>query len=265
MTVVAWLILALVAVVLALALGLLRLTAARRRAIAEPLHELRGALTAIQLGTSLLDNRAGGATGLTAWSDAVRTQLERASAAVEELHALFSPSVRLRAAEDRLVDVGSILRRRAAAWDRLATARRGAVELRWPIAQALVRGDPKHLCRALDNLIANGLEHGGGVVTLEGVLDQRVVRITVSDDGRGLDRPIQQLPRAALRARRGHGLAITRRAIELYGGKLRTVNAPHGAAVEIELPLAEPATRARSAGGPAPASSRLPAGARGAP
>jgi signal transduction histidine kinase len=199
----------------------------RRYAVAEAMHELRGALTAIQLGTDASEA-----------NDALRMQIDRAVDAVRDLDSLVLSGRSPDASSPELVEIGEIVRRRAAAWDRLAFARGGGVELRWQASPAFVRADPKRLCQALDNLIANGLDHGGGIVTLEGRIEERAVHIAISDRGPGIAQPLDDLPRGSWHAPHGHGLAIVRRAVELHRGRLTATRQARGTNVEIELPLA---------------------------
>jgi signal transduction histidine kinase len=225
----------------ALAAGVFRSRreAKRRYGVAESLHELRGSLTAIQLGTDALEANAGADDGVASRVDALRTQIERATEAVEDLCALVLPGAgRLTERTPELVEIGEIVRRRGEAWDRLAFTRGGGVELRWSLPRTMVRADSKRLCQALDNLIANGLDHGGGIVTLEGRLEDGAVHIAISDQGPGIARPLTEVPRAAWHASHGHGLAIVRRAVELHRGRLTATPQSRGTNVEIELPLA---------------------------
>jgi two-component system, OmpR family, sensor histidine kinase MtrB len=209
----------------------------RRYAFAESLHELRGAITAIQLGTSALtahpDDRQHSRI------DAICTQIERAEVAIGDLEALVS-SRRASIVRDphELVDVSRIVRQRATAWDRIAFGLGGGVELRWSLGPTIVRADPRRLCQALDNVIANGLEHGGGLVTLAGAREGGVVHVKVSDRGCGIGRALDDLPRAPWHAAHGHGLAIARRVIELHRGRLRATSGSAGTEFEIELPVA---------------------------
>ena len=220
-------------------------TTRRRYRVAECLHELRGSLTAIQLGAEALEARANGNHEMASRVDAIRTQIERATTAVGDLGALTLSSAADAERSHELVELGEIVRRRAAAWDRLAFARGGGIELRWALPAAIVRADPKRLCQALDNLIANGLEHGGGVVTLEGRLEGGAVHVTVSDCGPGIV-SLEAIPRGAWHAPHGHGLAIARRAVELHSGRLRVIPRRRGANIEIELPLARSPEAAQS-------------------
>src|SRR5947207_11643275 len=139
----------------------------RRRELSGPLHELRGALAAIQLGLFALERR--GAAALVADRiEALRTQAERAHVAIEDVDGIRlgrRPARRL-----DLIDAGAVLKRRVAAWSGLAEARRRIVELRWPIGPAIVRADEARIGQALDNLVVNALDHGAGVVRVTGAL-----------------------------------------------------------------------------------------------
>jgi signal transduction histidine kinase len=234
------------------------LVAARRRALSAPLHELRGALAAIQLGLFALERR-GLAAPVGDRVDALRTQAERAHIAVEEVDGI---RMLRRPSPERveLIEVGTLVRRRVSAWSRLGEARRRNVELRWPIGPAVVRTDPGRLGQALDNLIVNALDHGGGIVRVSGSLRERTIGIVVSDQGAGFGRPLTELLRRPWQARHGHGLVVAARAVELYGGRLTVTSGPIGSRVEIELPLAEPCTSARSR---PPVAARLSVGASG--
>jgi signal transduction histidine kinase len=222
---------------LAVWLAAARRSGQRRRSLSAPLHELRGALAAIQLGLFAIERRT--SEHVTKGRvDSLRTQTERAYTAVEDVD-----DVRLArrpAHKLELVEVGDVVRRRTAAWAGLAETRRRAVELRWPLGAAVVRAEEGRIGQALDNLIVNALDHGIGIVRVSGMLTERTVRIGVADQGPGLALPLREIMDSPWHARHGHGLAVAARVAELHGGRLRATSGPIGSRVEIELPLAEP-------------------------
>jgi signal transduction histidine kinase len=228
----------------------LRIRAQRRRAFSGPLHELRGALAALQLGLFALERR-GASSHLADRIDALRMQAERAHVAVEDVDdirlARQSTPRRL-----ELVEAGEIVRRRVAAWSGLAETRRRAVELRWAIAPTVVRVDAGRLGQALDNLIVNALDHGSGIVRVTGALTDDSVRIAVTDQGPGIARPIRELIQSPWHGRHGHGLAVAARVAELHGGRLSATSTRIGSRIEIELPLAEPLRAKATACAPVP-------------
>jgi two-component system, OmpR family, sensor kinase len=204
---------------------------ARRRRLAHVAHELRGALTAVELGLSKLERDAGSDGARTV--SAVRAQLERAAFALDELDAARgeSPS-RASARFGAATSVEALLRERVEAWARVAPDGRGVCLC---CATPLERVAARSLVPALDNLIANALEHGAGTVTVRAAQDSRHLTITVADEGPGMP--------AGLRVRRpkpgrGLGLDIARRATLACGGRLI---AEPGHPPRLELPLGAPA------------------------
>jgi signal transduction histidine kinase len=148
----------------------------------------------------------------------------------------------LRAGESKprdvaLVDLAAVVGGRAAAWSQLAPAYGAAVRFTWRAGRVWLRGERALLLRALDNLIGNALEHGGGRVLVDGERCGSCVRITISDGGSGLRTSPHQLAESPVSARRGHGLAIARQAVEMLGGSISTGVNMGRAAVVVELPL----------------------------
>ena len=97
-----------------------------------------------------------------------------------------------------------------------------------------LRGDRRRLGAALDNLIANGLEHGAGEVRVELRPVAGGARLSVSNaadtDCRGEDDP-----------RRGHGLGVVARTAAELGGLL---GPPRRAGSEVVCELTVPAAEA---------------------
>jgi C4-dicarboxylate-specific signal transduction histidine kinase len=222
-----------------LATVLRSLAGARRPAsLAEPVHELRGALAAIALGTSVIGQRSLHDPGLRSALDALEGPIARAEAAIAELDEGGGRTQGRRPQTGGTFDLRALLHGATSAWSALAPAYGGSLELDWRAGDALVAGEPAAAARALDNLLANALEHGGGRVLVEGSRRHEAVVVTVSDSGPG--------PRAALARARIHGLARRRprgglqiacSAIASLGGRLFKGQGRNGPGVAIELPL----------------------------
>jgi signal transduction histidine kinase len=203
----------------------------RLRALTWPLHELRGALTALQLGLS---------TQPGARTEALLLQLDRARTAVDDLDS-FLEGKRCpgSAGREELVDMRALVRRAARGWSQLAPCYGAKLRSSWRAGRVKVRGRSAKLARALDNVIANAIEHGDGDVLVEAELAGDRIRIAVADEGHGA-LSLPYLRDSTPRSRRGHGLAITRSTVTDHGGRLLFEKREHGSAVVIELPLAEP-------------------------
>jgi signal transduction histidine kinase len=205
--------------------------ARRRRRLAHVAHELRGALTAAELGLAKLERGAGEDGARTVY--AVRAQLERAALALHELDG--AAGVGAAGGGRRFPSVATmeaLLQERVEAWSLVAPdGRRVRLECTTPLSGIAARS----LVPALDNLIANALEHGSGTVTVRAAEDTRNVTITVADEGAGMPAGVR-LRRG--RGRRGLGLDIARRATLACGGKLI---AEPGHPPRLELPVGAPA------------------------
>ncbi len=107
--------------------------------------------------------------------------------------------------------------------------------------------------RAIGNLLENALAHtpAEGEVTLSARREDGVLRVRVSDTGRGI--PEVHLPHVFDRLYRvdpsrpttpggaGLGLAIVKSIVELHGGSVSIASeAGHGTSVALEFPLGEP-------------------------
>ena len=116
--------------------------------------------------------------------------------------------------------------------------------------QALVRGAPDLLWRAIENVVRNAVKHGGsgGQVDLQLDADARSVRLEVGDRGPGIreqDLPaifepfFRSQPAANDVDGHGLGLAISQRVAQAHGGTIAACNrAGGGLLVTIVLPRA---------------------------
>ena len=186
-------------------------------------HEVRGPLCTAQLALAGLER--------TARVEAIGLELRRAELALEDLS---GPGRRRRPIEP--VDVAALLSGAAPAWRALAEAH-GATLAVEPGAARVV-GDELRLAQACGNLVANAIEHGGGLVRAQSSTVGGRVRVEVRDAGPGLPAPVGELVAAARgrRSPRGHGLAIAAAVAERHGGHLASVPAARGAHLVLELP-----------------------------
>lgn len=207
----------------------------RERAfLAYAAHELRTPLSALRAGLEAMR------TGRLPSSDALLGRLVREAARLETLAQNLLALSRAEAGEARFqpLDLEDLA---AAAYDRFQPlALEKGLELTLAAGAAPVRGDPRLLEQAVDNLVANALrattrgriEIGSGVETGRAFLEVR-------DSGPGL--PAQ--------LREGLGLRVARAVARAHRGSLRLENGDGArvrlllgpAAEEADPPIAEPA------------------------
>jgi signal transduction histidine kinase len=216
---------------LATALVSERLRAARRRAaLNRALHELRRPVQLLALSP------AGPRVGTAA------TALDLIIAALAQLDREVNGGVQ---GAPQLVGAEDLVRGAVARWRAGASQRGASISLRTRAGDATVLADPAKVAQALDNLIANALEHGGPTVIVEARAVEARLRITVADDGaaarseRGMP-PSAFLSRAGLEAapRRGHGLEVVRAVAAAHGGRFALQRSERGSVAILELPLA---------------------------
>ena len=218
-----------------LAGGVWRARSGRMETVARACHELRGPLTAARLGLQL-----GARTGelSPARLRAIDLELGRATLALEDLdgvrgHGLASAWRPLEA-----VDLAELVDDSVEAWRPAADAHGVELLAAWSAGPAMVWGDRLRLAQATGNLIANAIEHGGGLIEVRGRVDAGRARIEVIDTGPGLPGPIAELasrPRAG-RGARGRGLAIAGAVAAGHGGRLVAAPSLQGARLVLELP-----------------------------
>jgi signal transduction histidine kinase len=196
--------------------------ARRRAALNRAMHELRRPLQVLALAPA-----ASGRTPAPA-------PAELALAALDD-HEIngSSRSVALRPVDCRALVESSVERWRG----RAAQARR-SLELSWRAGAAMVLADPYRVSQALDNLLANAIEHGGLRVRVEAAVGAGRLRISVSNTPR---RPPAHSRRGP---RRGHGLRVVASVAAAHGGRLLVQHPPGAWVAVLELPLAPTAVPA---------------------
>ena len=178
-----------------------------------------------------------------------RGEAERLAVLVEdllELTRLDRGVVRLTQESVRVAEVVA----RATRGFEARTGRRIAVDVD---ERLTAYADEDRLLQIVSNLVANGLEHGEGIVRVHSEEDADAVALLVSDEGSGIpeDRASDlfvPFARGSDDARgTGLGLAIARGLAEAHGGSLsyrpRTNGQPHAFVLKLPRPPAETITR----------------------
>ena len=215
------------------AAGARRALSWRMESVARACHELRGPLTAVRLG---LDDGAGNGELTPARLRAIDLELGRAALVLDDLEAVRTRRAWSRPAD--AIDLQQLVADSVEAWR--ATAAAHGVELRasWSGDATAVWGDRRRLAQVTGNLIAIAIEHGGGVVDIDGHGGRMRARVEVADTGPGLPAPLPELSSRARsdRGRRGRGLAIAAAIAADHGGRLAAAPSAQGARLVLELP-----------------------------
>ncbi|HEX5758878.1 MAG TPA: ATP-binding protein [Thermoanaerobaculia bacterium] len=204
----------------------------RRTALNEALHELRRPLQAVALAAGP------GGEG----EPRLEGSLQMAALALERLEREINGKPA--AAETATLPAKPLLEAAVERWRGRAALAGGSLELRWHAGEPRLAGDRYALAQALDNLIVNAIEHGGGRVSVEGKVAGGRLRVSVRDSGPG-SRSIHRRPtparligRVSGRRRHGHGLRVVRRTAADHGGGFELRRSGSGTAALLELPLA---------------------------
>jgi signal transduction histidine kinase len=202
------------------------ITPGHKRALNRALHELRRPLQALVL----LEEASGGPAAAPPVASR-RGLLELATGALRDLDGALNgaePSRPPQRFSSREVVLSCLGR-----WRPIAR-RQGAIRVYWDAGPAPVQGDPARLSQALDNLIANALEHGGPPVVVTGARVVGRLRITIAN---GVRRDPAPTP---VDARRGHGMEVVSEVARAHRGRFALCQTGTGCVAALELPLAEP-------------------------
>jgi|GEM_PF-571596 len=216
----------------------------RRTALNERLHELRRPLQALALMAP-----RGAAPG------AGDGPVEMAAAALAALEREINGE--RGAGATAVVALRPLLEAARRRWRAQAAMFGASLALRWDADEAAVEGDRLELAAAIDNLIANALEHGGGRIELAADLAGDRICLAVVDSGNGAGRRARErdallkgrdarrrrdargpFGRLTGRARHGHGLRLVRRTAARHGGGFALHKGERGTSAVLELPLA---------------------------
>lgn len=203
----------------------------RRSALNEALHELRRPLQVLALLPSAAEAR----------SPAIDGAVQMAATALERLECEINgrePGSRRDPVPVRGLLVAATRRWRArAALGGAEVGLGGCAD-----GAATVVGDSGELAAALDNLIANAIEHGGSEIVVASRRAAAGIEMVVADSGRGSQPPPREgrtalVARIRGRRRHGHGLRVVRRIAAMHGGEFRLHRSEGGTEAILGLPL----------------------------
>ena len=202
----------------------------RRELLNRALHELRRPLQALVLQASGSATPARGRDQLAQALDALAGIDRHVNGDAAPPHATCDPQALAADAVGR--------------WRGPLAVEGRSIALAWNANGARLRCDEAAVARALDNLIANALEHGSGPVRVEGAERSGRLRLTVADgtaaggEGAARDRRYNGIgPRGHAGDRHGHGLRIVAEVAAAHGGRFAACAHAEGASAVLELPL----------------------------
>ncbi|HET9593797.1 MAG TPA: ATP-binding protein [Solirubrobacterales bacterium] len=215
-----------VAASLALAGGIASFREGRRRAtLNEAMHELRRPLQVLSLALPVDLPQAAPA----------ESSLQLATVALERLDREINGAALESAMAE--VAVGELVEAAARRWRNAAVSQGGFIQMRRNEREALVEGNRFDLAQALDNLLSNAIEHGGGRVEIGWRFEGDRVCVAVVDGGASRGVKTKVRPRRGGRSRRGHGLRVVRRIAGIHGGDFTLRRAQAGSEAILRLPL----------------------------
>ena len=214
-------------------------------------HELRTPLAVIQsAGENLADGVIADADHARRYGSLIRTEGRRLTDMVERVleFAGISSGTTSRASSD--VDVRNVIDDAVAAVGADARDPNIAVNVTGRGSLPVVQGDAAALRFAVRNILGNAIKYSpsGSAVGVDATLDAGAVRITVSDQGLGIDpADLPYVFKPFFRGRRaidaqvrgtGVGLSVVRHVVEAHGGHVRINSVPNvGTTVSVTLPI----------------------------
>lgn len=209
-------------------------------------HEFRTPLSVIKSSAYLLGRQAGGPTGARHVVQ-INEYADRINALVDDLQLIAS------------LDSGEALGREPIELDELVRSvvdgfglaqtalKNQTLAVSIDHALPMLRGNSEELCQALQKILHNAIRYtpNGGAINMTAAAFEGGVRITVTDNGIGMDAQTAQaapqrfyrLDTARTTAGFGLGLSIAQRIVERHGGTLAIESVPNqGTSVIITLP-----------------------------
>lgn len=238
---------------------LAQLSTMQQRFVSDVSHELRTPLTTIKLASDVVY------ADRDQLSPAARRSAELLSAQVARFEQLLADLLEVSRHDADAAsltpvtfDLRGLVERVAAGLQQAASEQGTAIEVRGAKAAAVLTADAKRIERILNNLLANAIEHSGGLpISVWVKKGGGAVAVAVRDFGPGiqpehLDLVFERFWRADPSRKRtlggtGLGLSIAREDAELHGGRLEVWSRPgEGACFRLTVPVLPGQSFARS-------------------
>ncbi|MDQ2631674.1 MAG: HAMP domain-containing histidine kinase [Actinomycetota bacterium] len=201
----------------------------RRSSLNEAVHELRRPLQVLALSLPADSSEPAG----------VDSSLRLVAAAVERLEREINGDGRGLTMSAPFA-LGPLVEAAVERWQVRARSENRSLSLCLEASEVLLHGDETELSQAVDNMINNAFEHGGGEVTVKVREEGGSLRVAVRDCGRPApasprENRVGPWARISGRTRHGHGLKVVRRVAERHGGSFQLRRSAGGTEAQLEL------------------------------
>jgi signal transduction histidine kinase len=214
-------------------------------------HELRTPLASVIGFTSVLLQRDVTDEQRREYLGIIEAQARRLGALVNDFLDVQRLEEGKLSISKELVDIGSVVREQTELF--AGQSPKHLLDVSLPATPLPVHGDSNRLAQVVANLLSNAIKYSpqGGVVHVEGMRKNGVIRVSVTDEGVGIPKELQREifgkfvrghATAAGIEGSGLGLAISRSLVEAHGGSIdfESTNG-HGSTFWFEIPTASSA------------------------
>ncbi|MGB7874706.1 MAG: ATP-binding protein [Anaerolineales bacterium] len=226
------------------------LEAARKRLLANLIHEIGRPLGALRMGIEALSHGANRDPQfyeeMLAGMDLETARLQRL---LEDLSHLHEQALGVLELDRQPLDLATWLPEMLTPWQQAAKQKRLHWEMKLPDSLPPLQADPLRLGQVIGNLVSNAIKFtpGGGTVVTEAGANDQYIWIRISDTGPGIppgqqEKMFEPFVRGGQGRRfpqgMGLGLSIARELVEAHGGRLELESdAGLGSQFTVWLPL----------------------------